>query len=134
MNRVSFDFDGTLDDEIVQEFATSLGKKGFEVYIVTARINTENALDRGWHWIERQNEELYKVADRCGIKRENIIFTEMVDKIEYLEGKEFIFHLDDSDDEIELIRESEDQCEAIDVKLNTWKRICEEKLSSYLPK
>jgi len=132
--KVSFDFDGTLSEIEVQNFATSLLERGFDVFVVTSRINTENAMAKGWHWIKRQNEELYEVSDRCGISRDNIIFTEMVDKIEYLEGKDFIFHLDDSDEEIELISGSEDECEAVDVKIGSWKEECEKILLNYQQK
>lgn len=128
MIKVSFDFDGTLSEEEVQEFASYLVNSGFNVFIITSRIRTDMALSKGWHWIERQNNDLLEIADKCNIPRENIVFTEMVDKIEYIEDKEFIFHLDDSDEEIELINISDDECLGIDVKKPNWKELCKRKL------
>jgi len=121
--KVSFDYDGTLDRKDVQEFAISLIDSGYDVWIVTSRCATEPALAKGWHWVERQNKELYDVAEKCGIPKEKIVFTEHVDKIEYLEGKEFLFHLDDSVDELIEIFKSSDPCEPFNVEFFEWKEL-----------
>lgn len=126
--KVSFDFDGTLSMKHIQEFATYLVSLGIEVWIVTSRCDTESALLKGWHWIERQNEELYKVADLCGILRERIKFTEHVDKIEFLEGKGFLFHLDDDVDELWEIVKSGDSCKPVNVNHFEWRKTCMEAL------
>jgi hypothetical protein len=108
--KVSFDFDATLSETEVQQFAKELVKKGLEVWIITARIDNETGEKNGWHWIEKQNKQLFDIANDCGIKPENIKFTAMCDKIEFIEGNEFTFHLDDDDYEIDLINSSDDQC------------------------
>lgn len=123
--KVSFDFDGTLDRKDVQNYATKLVNDGHEVWVVTSRVNTENALAKGWHWVERQNQELYDVAELCGIKRENIFFTEHTDKIEYLKGKGFLFHLDDDIDELMAIH-GNDKCFPLNVNHFSWRENCEE--------
>jgi hypothetical protein len=74
--KCSLDYDSTLDRDDVQELAKTLVEMGYDVFIVTSRCDTDRALARGWHWVKRQNEQLYEVAERCSIKRENIIFTE----------------------------------------------------------
>ena len=124
--KVSFDFDGTLDRKDVQDYAITLVNEGHEVWIVTSRVNTENALVKGWHWVERQNQELYDVAAKCGIKKENIVFTEHTDKIVYLEGKGFLFHLDDDVDELMEIVKSKDKCSPLNVNHFSWRENCEE--------
>ncbi len=124
MKKVSFDFDSTLDREDVQEFARTLSLTGYEVWITTTRQNTENALARGHHWVERQNEQLYEVAASCWIKKDHIKFTEFVDKIEFINGKNFLFHLDDDVEELVLISESNDDCVPVDVNLPGWKEKC----------
>jgi len=118
--KCSFDFDDTLDRHDVQVFASSLVDKGYDVWIVTSRYNTEGALINGWPWIEAQNEELFKVADYVGIKRDNIVFTDHEDKINYLAGKGFIFHLDDSADELMRIYESDDTCFPMNIDWMHW--------------
>lgn len=134
--KVSFDFDGTLSRNDVQKFATKLVDAGFEVWIVTSRCATEPALAKGWHWVERQNQELYDVAESCGITRDKIQFTEHVDKIEFLEGKNFIFHLDDDMDELIEISKSGDSCTPLNVDHSDWELFCvqelEKKFSSIL--
>ena len=128
MKKVSFDFDDTLTNYDVQVFARVLVNKGYEVYIVTSRYNTEDALKNGWHWTKAQNEQLFEIADNIGIKRENIIFTNFEDKITYLKDKNFIFHLDDSADELMRIKESGDSCYPMSVDYNYWEQDLKELL------
>jgi hypothetical protein len=122
--KVSFDFDGTLSRKSVQEYAKSLVEAGHEVWIVTSRCDTESALAKGWHWIEKQNQELYDVAEGCGILRERIVFTEHVDKIKYLSGKGFAFHLDDDEWELVAIMEDRDKCRPLNVNHFEWRENC----------
>lgn len=123
--KVSFDFDSTLDREDVQHFASDLVNRGLEVWIVTSRFDNEIGDKKGWWWISKQNQDLFDVAEKCGIKRGNIKFTTMVDKIEFLKGKNFVFHLDDDEIELELIEESGDSCVGVWVEKNDWKQKCE---------
>jgi hypothetical protein len=123
--KVSFDFDSTLDREDVQEFAKLLIDSGYEVWITTSRFDTKTALEKGWWWVEKNNQDLYRVADDCGIPKENIAFTAMIDKIKFLKGKDFLFHLDDDDLELEMIEESDDNCIGVWVEKKDWKEVCE---------
>lgn len=125
MKKVSFDFDSTLSRKDVQEYAKSLVNNGLEVWIVTSRFDSETGEKKGWWWTKRQNQKLFDVAEKCGIKKENIKFTKMVDKIEFLKGRNFIFHLDDCDVEIELIKESGDDCVGVCVDVDGWKEKCD---------
>lgn len=119
--KISFDFDGTIARKDVQLFAKELITQGHELWIVTSRCATEPALERGWHWVERQNQELYDVAEQVGIPRERIVFTEHVDKIEFLEGKGFVVHVDDDPDELWEIRKSGDPCGVVNVDHSDWR-------------
>jgi hypothetical protein len=123
--KVSFDFDSTLDREDVQEFAKLLIDSGYEVWITTSRFDTKTALEKGWWWVEKNNQDLYRVADDCGIKKENITFTTMIDKIKFLKGKDFLFHLDDDETELEMIEESDDTCIGVWVEKKDWREVCE---------
>lgn len=128
--KVSFDFDGTLARRDVQNYAKELVNRGLEVWIVTSRFSTESALKKGWHWIEKQNQELYEVAEKCGIKKENIKFTDQVDKIVFLKGKNFKFHLDDDEIELMLIFESDEKCIPLNVGHSDWCEHCETVIES----
>lgn len=122
--KVSFDFDGTLSELEVQEFAKNLANKGIEVWIITARIDNETGKKNNWHWIENQNKSVFEIAKHCLIKSKNIKFTSMCDKIEFIKGKDFIFHLDDDIYEIDLINNSSDKCKGIYMLDNNWKQKC----------
>jgi hypothetical protein len=122
--KVGFDFDGTLSEPEVQKFAKELVNSGLEVWIITARIDNETSKKNGWYWIEKQNKQLFDIANGCGIKPENIKFTSMCDKIEFIEGNEFTFHLDDDDYEIDLINSSNDKCKGVWMLDKNWKEKC----------
>lgn len=122
--KVSFDFDSTLSRKDVQEFAKELVNEGHEVWIVTSRFSDEVGKEKNWHWILGQNQRLFDVAEDCGIKKENIYFTCMESKSIFLEGKDFIFHLDDDDIELMDILESKDGCRPIHVDHFEWKESC----------
>jgi hypothetical protein len=128
--KVSFDFDGTLSRNDVQKFAKELVNGGHDVWIVTSRFSTEPALAKGWYWIERQNQQLYDVAEECGIPKENIVFTEHVDKIVFLKDKEFLFHLDDDEYELIKILESKDTCKPLNVGHSDFEVFCRELINS----
>ena len=122
--KVSFDFDSTLSRKDVQEFAKELVNEGHEVWIVTSRFDDESAMEKNWHWIKGQNQKLFDVAVECGIKLENIHFTCMQSKSVFLEGKDFVFHLDDDDIELMDILETKDNCKPIHVDHFEWKETC----------
>jgi hypothetical protein len=136
--KVSFDFDSTLSRKDVQLFAKELVSEGHEVWIVTSRFSDEAAddKDRKWHWIKGQNQRLFGVAEDCGIKVENIHFTNMESKSLFLEGKGFIFHLDDDDIELMDILESnlhiENKCFPVNVEHFEWKETCRNILNKNL--
>ncbi len=122
--KVSFDFDSTLDRPSVQDFAKELVNDGIEIWIITSRCTTEYATEKGWHWIDKQNLKLFRVADNLGIKRKHIIFTNHASKSEFIKGKDFIFHLDDDSDELIEILESGDSCKPVNVNHFDWERDC----------
>jgi len=96
--KVSFDFDSTLDNQHVQNFAKKLMDDGFDVHIVTGRPT---------HWSSYEkwdNDDLYAVAKKLNIKKENIHFNDFkLKKYFFLKNEDFIFHLDDDHIETEEI-------------------------------
>ncbi len=131
--KISFDFDSTLSREDVQEFATELVNAGHEVWIVTSRYNTEyireNKAGYAWEFQIACNHELFRIADKCGIKKENIKFTNMESKSIFLKDKGFAFHMDDDDIELMDIVDSGDKCEVVSVFDKDWRKNCEKILS-----
>jgi NADH pyrophosphatase NudC (nudix superfamily) len=139
--KVSFDFDNTLSRKDVQEFAKELVNEGHEVWIVTSRFDDETAeknLNKSglFAGVVNQNQKLFKVAEQCGIKKENIQFTCMESKSLFLEGKGFIFHLDDDDIELMDIHENNKftgyKCFPVHVDHFEWKETCKDILKKSL--
>jgi len=111
---VSFDFDATLSIPSIQEYAKMLIEKGVEVWIVTSRYDeigkylpgTMRLLEMVPTKLEKDWNELFEVADKLGILREHIVFTNMELKYTYFKNHpEFVWHLDDSMEETKLINE-----------------------------
>lgn len=99
--KISFDFDQTLSELPMQELAKKYIKLGAEVYITTSRAKYKDGL-------EYNNSDLFEVADKLGIKRENITFTNYDDKYKFV--KAFDIHFDDDEQEISLINEFPTKC------------------------
>lgn len=118
--KVSFDFDGTLSRQDVQAYAKELIGKGIEVIVITSRFDEEY---KHLYPHNPTNEDLYAVTDSLGIKRENIYFTNMDDKVNYLQ-EGIAWHLDDDEYELREILKSKLNVEAIDVNEDNWRRMC----------
>ena len=72
------------------------------------------------------------MAEQCGIPKENIVFTDHIDKVNFLKGKEFLFHLDDDEDELMEIVRSGDKCSPLHANHFSWKENCVEVLNKKL--
>lgn len=136
MKKVSFDFDATLSRSSVQAYAKELVQKGFEVWIVTLRF--ENPSLDPLFGSEYNNDELYRIADEIGIKRENIVFTGLVDKGEYFsKNDDFIFHLDDNFEQLGTIKSACNNVNCVwlfNYSLNQakWIEECNEHIKNYI--
>ena len=87
---VSFDFDGTLSEEAVQLIAKQRIKQGDNVFIVTKRS---------------PSEEVYSLANKLGIKKNNIVFTSGEPKWSFLKRLGIDEHYDDVQEEIDEIHQ-----------------------------
>jgi len=110
MIKVSFGYDSTLDNPIIQEYARELIHRGLEVWIVTSRM--DNKTSRTYLW----NRDLFLVADELGIKPYNIHFCNMEDKYKFFQRTDnFLWHLDDDKEELDGIND-----ETTVVAINSW--------------
>lgn len=92
--RISFDFDCTLGETIIQRKASLLinSTEYSDIFIITARNKGES-----------YNRDLLSVAKRLGIPDENIHFTEGSWKWRKIKELEIDIHFDDVPEECELI-------------------------------
>lgn len=111
--KISFDFDGCLTKRYIQEIAKQFIFCGSFVYITTTRRNNVGSF-------EIENSEVFEIAEKVGIPKENIRFTNYVDKVDFLE--DFDIHFDDDEYEIDLInRRPNSVCEGILVGYRNYK-------------
>ena len=94
-NKVSFDFDDTLEYPSVQEIAKRLMSDGFTVYVITRRQESDSA-------------EVYEVSDEIGIPRARVYFTNGSMKWETVKRLNIGRHYDNNEDELQLIRDNTD--------------------------
>lgn len=119
--KVSFDFDGTLSRPDVQEYAKELIEKGIEVIVTTSRYDESN---KHLYLSNPTNEDLYAITDSLGIKRENIYFTNMDYKVNYLHN-DIAWHLDDDERELWEIFNSDLNVDDIGVYDDDWRWMCD---------
>ena len=122
---VSFDYDGTLDREDVQDYARALIARGVEVWVCTFRFKRAEDSPTVF-WTEPEyNKALFEVCDKLGIPRERIIFTEGNRKSDYINQHDFIWHIDD---DWFVLKDIQKHCETIGVSVKgvgDWKGKCE---------
>jgi hypothetical protein len=135
--KVSFDFDGTLEREDVQEYAKTLIKLGVEVWVVTTRYDSNHQHkyfrvfpEEQWakvcsHTNGDPNFGLWGVIEKLGIPRHHVRFTCMEYKYKYLDGTKFIWHLDDNPEEFSQAKANHLKVPMIQVEANGWKEKCE---------
>ena len=95
MNKVSFDFDDTIELERYQNIAIKLKEEGKTIYIITRRQ-------------ERMSKAVYEVADKIGIPHSRVYFTNGEYKWKTVKRLGIGVHYDNNPDEIRLIRENTD--------------------------
>jgi len=126
--KVSFDFDGTLEFQNVQDYAAQLLKRGIEVWVVTTRWD-ENHKHK--YPLNSTLDDLWEVVDRLGIPRWHVRFTCMEWKATYLKGTNFVWHLDDNDEEVSKCKKLQGcNVPIIDVFGNSWEEKCERLLKA----
>jgi hypothetical protein len=122
IQKVGFDFDGTLTRVDVQRYARVLVKYGIQVHIVTARHKQFDLYDS-------EHMDLTTIACKIGIPDEHIHFLNCSDKSKfYRDNKDFIFHLDDSWFTVDDINEHSDVI-SVCVLDDGWVMKCDELLN-----
>lgn len=96
IKKYSFDFDNTLLDpddsmhsSMIQEMARAFVLAGHDVWILTSRAG-----------LPVQNYDLYEIARKIGIPRENVIFAYMKSKALFVKEYNFDAHFDDDIEDI----------------------------------
>jgi len=101
MKKFSFDYDETLSEYDVQEFAKELIAKGYDVWVVTSRCDDHWPDDKDWSPDISGNRDLYFTVAPLGIPHEKVLFTNGSLKHRKLVEHGFNFHLDNLVEEVE---------------------------------
>jgi hypothetical protein len=91
--KISFDYDGTLSTTKAKELAAEKIATGHDVWIITARQRESN------------NDAVYTTAERLGIPRSRIKYTNGKDKFPYMVRYDIDIHYDNNQDQVDLINE-----------------------------
>ena len=91
--KISFDYDGTLSTTKGKELAAEKIASGHDVWIITARTGEEN------------NNAVYTTAERLGIPRSRIKFTNGQDKWKWMQRYDIDIHYDNNKDQVDKINE-----------------------------
>lgn len=124
--KISFDFDGTLEDEFggfpineqkeeIQSFAKKYIDEGHDVMILTKRYGPENS-DKG---LKNEHLVVYQLAEKLGIK--NVYFTNRNMKFSYINNMNIDIHFENDDYEVSLIKQSCKNCLVIPVEESGWR-------------
>jgi hypothetical protein len=117
--KVSIDFDGTLSHTVVEKFAERLLKLGVDVWICTLRFDDTHKDSSLYH----NNDEIFAVAERLGIPRNKVVFTNYQDKDTFFKDHpDFVWHLDD--DFLQLMAISKTRVKGVNVLKEGWKSRC----------
>jgi hypothetical protein len=99
--RISFDFDDTLTTAKGQDMARRFLAANDEIFIITARTQSNGG-------------PVYEMAQKLGIKKENVYFTAGKHKYILVNKLRIDKHIDNNTEELQLIRENS-QAEAIKI-------------------
>ena len=131
--RVSFDFDDTLDQPDIWEYALELIDRGVDVFIVTARLDDDNVEREYGRKVGNRihipswagNDDIYAQAKAMGIPKDQIVFTNLLGKGSWFKRHpNFEWHLDDSVKQIWDV-ENMTNVPAINSTNPNWKKKCE---------
>ena len=121
---VSFDFDGTLSREDVQQYCRWLLNNGVDVWVITSRYDE---LHKHLYPGHPTNSDLYQTIDKLGIPRYKVVFMNFQPKADYLAGTNLCWHLDDDLSEVTGINE-QTEIAGILVTTTNWQNECNKRL------
>lgn len=111
----SFDFDGCLSIDTVQEFVKELIDEGINVWVISSRYS------------EGDNSDMLEVIKELDIPLSRVILTGRQPKYLYMEPDFFLFHLDDEPYVIqEILNTGEKTVPILRSNQNDWRAICRE--------
>lgn len=116
MKTVTFDYDDTLSNKEVQDYAKQLISKGFNVMIVTSRY--EDSLKHRYP-NSKPNSDIYHTAKQLGISKEHIKFTNQNLKSDELKKLKSIVHIDNNMNELMHLQGT--NVKGVDVTRPGWK-------------
>lgn len=103
MKRISFDFDGTIDQEWVQEIAKTFIKNGDSVFIVTSRCPLH------------ENRDVWEVCDKLGLSHNRVFMVDIFPKFNEIIRLQVDIHFENDFMEFLSLRNNGVNCVLIDI-------------------
>lgn len=128
---VSFDFDDTLSKLHIQEYAKQLVDRGESVFVITTRYdylhchlydNDVRSMVENDLYL---NLDLWLIVDKIGIPRENVFFTNMKNKADFIKDTKLIWHLDNNVYELYEMKKLKCKTFGVSTHSSNWKHKCE---------
>lgn len=128
--KISFDFDGTLEFQDVQDMAKQLIDEGYNVCILTTRYSDPRSYScyrlADDKTVEKVHSELFNIAKRLGIKEIN--FTEFQWKETIIDKLNIDVHLDDNYREEVYVINEKCKAKAVHYSYFNWKQELRDKI------
>ena len=117
--RVTFDFDSTLDINVIQDYAEDLIDRGFDVWVITTRNHA-------------MFSEVKDITEKLKIPPHRVLFTCGKDKVDAIKDLKPIFHLDDDWHELGLVNKQTDTVGVSSFGNKEWRDQCEIAIEEYV--
>jgi len=138
--RISFDFDGTLENDfdgtfnrqkiVIQQLAKKYVSEGHTVFIITKRYGPEMS-----QWgLKNEHKSVLILAQILGIPTQNCIFTNREFKNNMIVNQKIDMHFENSEYEVELINQTcsktGHKCLTLHIESSDWRNILDEHVVS----
>lgn len=138
--RISFDFDGTLENDFdgtlnlqkieIQQLAKKYVSEGHMVFIITKRYGPEMAS----HGLKNEHKKVLILAQILGIPLNNCIFTNREFKNDMIVNKKIDMHFENSEYEVQLIdktcSKTGHKCLTLHIESANWRDILDSNVMS----
>jgi hypothetical protein len=115
--KISVDFDCTLGETYIQQLVKLLILGGAEVWVLTSRTDDYIRYEGKVIGYQGFNMDLYRVCEKVGIPKENVLYTNGSYKYELFLEYKFDLHFDDDFKEVEMINRNGGKAILVDFHL-----------------
>ncbi len=98
MALITIDYDNTLSTKRIQNLVKQIWNTN-DIFVLTSRLDCLKLKEYNLN----SNDDLYATCEEVGIPERNVIFTNQVKKLYWIQNSKVDIHIDDDDSEIRII-------------------------------